>query len=155
MVGPDGRAHVENQREWRVGAHVLCLEPPDIVWADLQGRVSLEEAIRLVDFYRERSRSGPFFLLVDVTDVPRMEAETQRYLSEHADPAWLLANIIIGARLAHKAAAKGVFLAAWLTGRAEKSEIAKVHFASTRAEAAALVTRLRGSRGSDPTSPAG
>ena len=66
---------------------------------------------------------------------------------EHADPTWLRANIIVGASLFHRAAARGVFLAAWLTGRADKSEVSKLHFASTPAEAAELVVQLRARHG--------
>jgi|GEM_PF-1174215 len=134
---------MENPREWTLGAQKLRFEPPDTFWVEFQGKVSLEEARLLVDVYRERGTSAPFFVVVDLRGVPRMDEEVQRYFSDHAEPAWLLGNVLIGARLAHKAAAKGVLLAAWLTGRAERHELSKVHFASSLAEASEIVARLR------------
>jgi len=70
-----------------------------------------------------------------------------RTFSGWSSGTWLRANIIVGASLFHRAAARGVFLAAWLTGRADKSEVSKVHFASTPAEPAELVVQLRGRHG--------
>ncbi len=134
---------MENQREWTLGAQKLRFEPPDTLWVTFQGRLSLEEVRLLVDCYRELGRAGPFFLVGDLREGGRVDREIQRYFSEHGDTAWVHANIFIGARLAHKAAAKGIFLAAWLTGRTETSEVSKVHFVSTPDEASALVARLR------------
>ena len=138
---------MEKPREWTIEAHACRFEPPDLLWLEFRGRVSLEETVRLMEFFRELGSARPFFLVTDVTGVPKLDAETQRYLGEHADPTWLRANIIVGASLFHRAAARGVFLAAWLTGRAEKSEVSKVYFASTPAEAAELVVQLRGRHG--------
>jgi hypothetical protein len=126
-----------------VGAQKLRFEPPDILWVDFQGKVSLEEITLLVDCYRKLGTSAPFFLVGDLRGVPRMDEEPQRYLSEHADPSWVLGNVFIGARLVHKAAVRGIYLAAWLTGRVETSEVSKIHFVSTPAEASELVARLR------------
>lgn len=134
---------MENQREWTIGAQVLRFEPPDVLWVEFREKLSLEEAIQLVGFYRELSRSGPFFLVVDLRDVPLSDPEVQRYFGEQVEPAWVHANIFIGARLAHKAVARGIYVAAWLTGRADASVQSKNHFVSTPAEASALVARLR------------
>lgn len=134
---------MENHREWTLGAHRLRFEPPDVLLVEYREKVTLEDATRLVAFYRELSRSVRFFLLVDLSGVAVVDAETQRYFSEHADPAWLQANIIIGARLGNKAVARGIFLAAHLTGRSDESQESKVHFVSTQAEAHEFVARLR------------
>ena len=134
---------MDEQREWALGAQRLRFEPPDILWVDFQGKVSLEEITLLVDVYRKLGTSAPFFLVGDLRGVPLMDEAPQRYLTDHVDPAWVLGNVFIGARLAHKAAVRGVYLAAWLTGRAETSELSKIHFVSTPAEASELVARLR------------
>jgi hypothetical protein len=138
---------MENPREWTMGAHVCRFEPPDLLWLEFRGRVSLEETVQLLELFRELGSARPFFLVSDVTGVPKLDAETQRYLGEHANPAWVRAIVVVGASLFHRAAARGVFIAAWLTGRADKSEVSKVHFASTPAEAAELVVQLRGRHG--------
>ena len=132
-----------SQREWMTGAHQVRFEPPDVLWVRFQGQLSVEEAITLVDLYREQSRSSPFFLVADLRDTPVLGAESQRYLGDHVEPSWVQANIFIGARLAHKAVAKGIYLAAYLSGRMDMSAMAKNHFVSTPAEASELVARLR------------
>lgn len=134
---------MEHPREWRLGANVLRFESPDILWADLHGETSLEQARDLVEIYRELGTSRPFFLVLDVRDAVLLAHEPRRYISENASPEWALGMIYVGARLAHKAVARGILLAAYLTGRAEKSELAKVHFVSTFDEASALIDRLR------------
>ncbi|HYO65574.1 MAG TPA: hypothetical protein VEU33_05785 [Archangium sp.] len=131
------------QREWKIGSSTLHFEPPDILWAEFQGMTSLEDAILLVELYRELSRSGPFFLVGDMKQGATIDAEGRCYLSENAPPDWVHGTIYIGARLAQKALVKGLMLAAHLAGRAEQSAVAKVHFVSTKAEAYELVARLR------------
>jgi len=135
------------QREWSIGASVLRFEPPDLLWAQFRGTFSLEETKRLVDIYRELS-SRPFYLVADLREVTAIPEEIRRYLSEHADPRWILGVIYVGARLAQKAAVKSLLVAAWLLGRADKSELSKIHFASTPAEAHELLARLHGATSS-------
>jgi hypothetical protein len=133
---------MEQQREWRIGASDLRFEPPDLLRAHFRGEFSLEETRRLVEVYRELS-ARPFYMVADLREVTAIPEETRRYLSEHADPRWILGIIYVGARLVHKAAVKSLLVAAWMLGRADKSELAKIHFASTPAQAQNLLGRLR------------
>jgi hypothetical protein len=134
---------MEHPREWRLGANVFRFEPPDILWAELHGESTLEQTRGLVELYRELGTSRPFYLVVDVRDSVPLGQEPRRYISENAEAGWVLGVIYVGARLAHKAVARGIMLAAYLTGRADKSAVAKVQFASTLAEASELIDRLR------------
>ncbi|HLM42401.1 MAG TPA: hypothetical protein VK458_00980 [Myxococcaceae bacterium] len=127
---------------------MLRFEPPDLLWAEFRGEYSLEDAKRLVDIYRELGTSRPFFMVADLREVTTIPEEIRRYLSEHADPKWILGVIYVGARLAHRATVKGLLIAAWLIGRAEKSELSKIHFVSTHAQAQELLVRLRGAASS-------
>jgi hypothetical protein len=111
----------------------------------------MEETKRLVDVYREVGASGPFFLVADLSEVTRISEETRHYLSEHAEPSLFLGVIYVGARLLHRAVAKGLIVAAWLLGRAEKSDLSRVYFASTHTEAQALLARLRAQHGGKGT----
>ena len=138
---------MEQRREWRIGASVLRFEPPDLLWAEFRGAFTLEDSKRLVDVYRELN-SRPFYMVADLREVTAIPEETRRYLSEHADPKWILGVIYVGARLAHRATVKGLLIAAWLIGRAEKSELSKIHFVSTHAQAQELLVRLRGAASS-------
>ncbi len=78
---------MEKPREWTIEAHSCRFEPPDLLLLEFRGRVSLE-------------------VVTDVTGVPKLDAETQHYLGEHADPAWLRALVVVGASLFHRAAAR-------------------------------------------------
>jgi hypothetical protein len=134
---------MKERREWRIRDNTLHFELPDILWAEFRGTTTLEDAIPLVALYRELGTSRPFFLVADMKEADTPDPEGRRYLSEQARPEWVLGIVYIGARLVQKAAAKGIFLAAQLTGNADASGLSKVHFVSTPAEAYELVARLR------------
>jgi hypothetical protein len=146
-MGLERGSPMQDRREWKIGSNSLHFEPPDILWANFRGTTPLDEAIRLVDLYREVSRSGPFFLVADMKEADSPDAESRLYLSENARPEWVLGIVYIGAKLAVKAAAKGIVLATHMTGNAEASVLTKVHFVSTRDEACELVARLRATHG--------
>lgn len=134
---------MEKQREWRIGAHVLRFEPPDILWGEFRGEISLAEMALMVNVYEELGRARPFFLVGDIAESALISAENRVYLSEHAESDWVLGFIYIGARLAHKAVAKGILLAAQMTGRADEGDEKKVHFVATKAQARELLIQLR------------
>jgi hypothetical protein len=131
------------QREWTVGDTTLRFEPPDFVWVHTRGRATLEDAIRMVEIYRELGEQRPLFIVGDLSKATTLDMEGGRYLSEHVQPEWIRATIYIGARLLHKAISKGIALAAHLTGRAEASALTKVHFVSSEAQARDLISQLR------------
>ncbi|HEX8440770.1 hypothetical protein [Archangium sp.] len=131
------------QREWTVGDTTLRFEPPDVVWVRTRGRASLEDAIQMVEIYRELGEQRPLLIVGDLSEATTLELEGGRYLSEHVQPAWIQATIYIGARLLHKAVSKGIALAAHLTGRTDASALTKVHFVSSEAQARDLISRLR------------
>lgn len=133
-------------REWKVGDTTLRFEPPELVWVRTRGRASLQDAIRLVDIYRELGQQRPILIVGDLSEATTLDLEGGRYLSEHVQPEWILGTIYIGARLLHKAVAKGIALAAHLAGRAEASALTRVHFASSEAQARELVDRMREER---------
>ncbi|HZH75232.1 MAG TPA: hypothetical protein VEY88_04310 [Archangium sp.] len=137
---------MEQKREWTIGASVLRFEPPDLVWADFRGTLTVEDIARMMDVYRELNRSGPFFMVADLRALGPINEEVQRYFSENVDSKWIHAVIYVGARLVQKAAVKGLLVASWLLGRMEKSELSKIHFAATHAQALELLARLRAQR---------
>jgi hypothetical protein len=138
---------MQERREWTIGLNTLHFEPPDLLWVEFRGPTLLEDATRLVVVYGELGRSRPYFMVADMKEAGAPDAESMRYLSENARPEWVLGIVYIGARLVQKAAARGIFLAAQLTGNWEAGELAKIHFVSTPAEAYALVARLRAGHG--------
>jgi hypothetical protein len=137
---------MSEQREWKVGDTTVRFEPPELVWVHTRGRATLEDAVRLVDIYRELGQQQPFLIVSDLSEATTLELEGGRYLSEHVQPEWILGCVYIGARLLHRAVSKGIALAAHLTGRTEASALAKVHFVSSEAQAHELIARLRAER---------
>ncbi|ATB27610.1 hypothetical protein [Melittangium boletus] len=136
-----------NSREWTIGLHVLRFEPPDLLWAKFQGELSLREATRLVSLYREVGTSRPFYLLAEVKDADLLEPEVGRFISENPVASCFLDTIYIGARLAHKALAKGLVLAAQLTEHVvDEGGLETLHFVATKEEALVLLAQLRARR---------
>jgi len=137
---------MSESREWKVGGTTVRFEPPELVWVHTRGSASLEDAVRLVDVYRELGEQQPILIVSDLSEATTLDLEGGRYLSEHIQPEWILGTIYIGARLLHRAVAKGIALAAHLSGRAEASALTRVHFVSSEAQARELITRMRSER---------
>jgi hypothetical protein len=134
---------MSEQREWTVGSTTLRFEPPDLVWVHTRGHATLDDAVRMVEIYRELGEQRPILIVADLSQATTLDGEGGRYLSEHARPEWIQGCIYIGARLLHRAVAKGIALAAHLSGRADVSALTKVHFVSSEAQARDLILRLR------------
>ncbi|QRN95827.1 hypothetical protein JRI60_43420 [Archangium violaceum] len=130
-------------REWTIGNNALRFEPPDLLWAEFRGALSLEGATRLVALYRELGESRPFFMVAEMQAAEPLDPETGRYISEHVRTEWIQGIVYIGARLVHKALARGIVLASQLTEMADVNVLAKIHFVSTREQAHALLAQLR------------
>ncbi|WP_375768875.1 hypothetical protein NR798_45560 [Archangium gephyra] len=133
-------------REWKVGSTTVRFEPPELVWVHTRGRASLEDAIQLVEIYRELGQQRPLLIVGDLSEATTLDVQGGRYLSQHIQPEWILGTIYIGARLLHRAVSKGIALAAHLAGRTDASALAKVHFVASQAQALELVARVRAER---------
>lgn len=131
-------------REWEIGRHLLRFEPPDVLRTRFRGGVCLQEAMRMVEVSRELGLVQPFFMVGDMTEAGLPEPEARRYLSEHLRFEWITDMIYIRARLAQRAAAKGILLAAYLTEYTMDAHVVKkARFVSTPEEAEALIVQLR------------
>jgi hypothetical protein len=134
-------------REWRIGTHTLRFEPPDLLRIDFHGALTLEDAPRVVEIYRELGASVRLYVLGSMSEAEPLEPEVRHYLSEHMRPEWFRATVYFGARLVHKALIKGVVLAAHLGESMEKAaterSLATIHYASTQEEAEQLLLQLR------------
>jgi hypothetical protein len=138
-------------REWKIGPHTLRFEPPDLLRIDFRGTLTLEQAARTVEVYRELGTSVSLYALGDMRDADPLTPEVRHYLSEHIRHDWFLASIYFGARLVHKALIKGAVLAAQLTESADKEAMERameramgnIYFTPTQEEAEQLLTQLR------------
>lgn len=137
---------MSESREWKVGGTTVRFEPPELVWVHTRGRASLEDAIQLVDIYRELGQHRPILIIGDLSEATTLDLEGGRYLSEHVQPEWILGTIYIGARLLHRAVSKGIALAAHLAGRTEASALTRVQFAASEVQARELIAGVRANR---------
>jgi len=135
-----------NPREWMIGPHAFHFEPPDRLWVKFRGGLCLQDAARMVALYQELGSSRPFYLVAEMKDADLLEPEVGRFVSEQAVASCLLDTIYIGARLAHKALAKGIVLAAQLTEHVAEGGLETLHFVATKEEALELLVQLRARR---------
>ncbi|ATB44122.1 hypothetical protein CYFUS_009603 [Cystobacter fuscus] len=138
-------------REWRIATHTLRFEPPDLLRIDFHGVLTLEDAPRMVDIYRELGTQVRLYVLGSMSEAEPLEPEVRLYLSENMRSEWFHATVYFGARLVHKALIKGVVIAAHLDGSTEKEaeqSLATIHFTATQEEAEQLLLQLR-ARASD------
>jgi hypothetical protein len=126
-----------------MGTHTFRFEPPDIFWACFHGVLSVADATLAVNIYREMSEVRPFVFVAEVKEMSRLEPEAARYLSDHLPSEWVLGNIYIGARLLHRALAKGFALASLVSLHPDAHALDKVHFVSTPEQARELILQLR------------
>ncbi|HLM47685.1 MAG TPA: hypothetical protein VK458_27720 [Myxococcaceae bacterium] len=130
---------MSEQREWKLGAHQARFEAPNTLWMKFQGPISYEAYVWAVNILRELGGQQALIVVADMTENTTMDTEGQRYASEHIEPEWCEAVIYMGARLIHKAGAKGFELVYRLLGK----KVPPVHFASTEAQARDTIARLR------------
>ena len=131
-------------REWAIGLHLFQFEPPDILWVKYRGPFSLEETLPMIEEVRALAAARPYFLVNDMTEAGPLASDAGRYFSEHLPFERLLGLVYIGGRLLHRAAAKGILLAAYLTESTTDEQVpAMGRFVSTQEEACALVVQLR------------
>ncbi|MFY0582097.1 hypothetical protein ACN28S_54460 [Cystobacter fuscus] len=138
-------------REWRIGPHTFRFEPPDLLRIDFHGVLTLEDAPRTIEIYRELGTAVRLYVLGSMSEAEPLEPEVRHYISEHIRTEWFEATIYFGARLVHKALIKGAVIAAQLDGSTEKEteqSLAAIHFVATREEAEQLLLQLR-ARASD------
>lgn len=138
-------------REWRISTHTLRFEPPDLLRIDFRGVLTLEDAPRMVEIYRELGTAVRLYVLGSMSEAEPLEPEVRHYLSEHMRSEWFQATIYFGARLVHKALIKGVVIAAHLdesTVKEAEVSLATIHFAATQEEAEQRLLQLR-ARSSD------
>ncbi|WNG36506.1 hypothetical protein F0U61_24625 [Archangium violaceum] len=132
----------QGPREWMVGDHIFRFEPPNVVWATYHGPLTLEHAARIVGIFQEMRKVHPLIIVSVMKDAGRLDPEAGRYFSEKVPSEWSLGTIYIGARLLHRALAKGISLAAQITGHGDKSTVERLHFVSTFEQAREVIAQL-------------
>ncbi|QRO01250.1 hypothetical protein JRI60_20585 [Archangium violaceum] len=136
----------QGPREWMVGDHIFRFEPPDVIWATYHGPLTLEHATRVMGIFQELREFHPLIVVSVMKDAGRLDPEAGRYFSEKIPSEWSLGTIYIGARLLHRALAKGIALAAQLTGHGDGRGAERLLFVSTFEQAHEAIAQLRARR---------
>ncbi|WP_309895176.1 hypothetical protein [Archangium sp.] len=110
-----------------------------MLWIKFRGTVSFEEAKWRVGRFQELGSQQELFVVADMTENSGYDVEGRRYASENIEPEWFSAIVYLGARLIHKAAAKGIALVQRLRGK----PTTPVYFVASEEEARHLLARLR------------
>ncbi|WP_171818595.1 STAS/SEC14 domain-containing protein [Pyxidicoccus fallax] len=126
------------QQEWKLGAHVVRYEPPDLVMATFSGPINLEEIQRAVAVYGEAAKHGPYYMIADIGQ-SQLGAEPRRYLSENGRADWFKGVVYVGADVVQQTFGKVLALAMLFTGKT-RFETA---FVKTLPEARAWVEQNR------------
>lgn len=133
-------------REWKIGPHTVICEPPQLLRLLYQGNLTLEQAARLVELYRELTRTHPVDILGDMSAAAPLSPEVQHFFGETLRPEWFRISVYYGARLVHKALIKGIVLATHLSDSElppTKELMTGIHYAATREDAERLLSELR------------
>ena len=126
-------------RQWSIGIHSIHFEQPDTLYIKIQGDISLEEVRQLVDICRELARDKPFYLITDLSGIGTIPTEARGYASKHIRQEWYAGVAYIGANFVAKAAAKGLALMMYFTGKPSFD----LEFVHNEDEARAAIDRQR------------
>jgi hypothetical protein len=130
-------------REWTIGTHHARFEPPDVLWTSIHGPTSLEDAVSLLELYREVGNQQPFFLVTDLREATSVDLKARDHVSWNLRMEWFRGGIYIGAGLLQRAVASSMTFLHSLTGKESRPQ----HFVSTEEEARSLIAQERSSWG--------
>ncbi|QRN98541.1 STAS/SEC14 domain-containing protein [Archangium violaceum] len=126
-------------REWSIGTHYIRFEQPDTLFIKIKGDIGLEEVKQLVDICRELAEKKPFYLITDLAEIGTIPSEARGYASKNIRQDWYLGVAYIGANFVAKAAAKGLALMMYFTGKPSFD----LEFVHDENEARAALSRQR------------
>jgi hypothetical protein len=130
-------------REWTIDTHLVRFEHPDNLFVKIHGDVSTEAVRQLADICRDVAAKQPFYLIADLAHVGAVSSEARNYASKHIRPDWYLGVAYIGANLITKAAAKGLAIGLYLTGKSSFDIV----FVANEDEARVALAKQRTKRG--------
>jgi hypothetical protein len=126
-------------REWSIGTHHAWFEPPDVLWMKIRGETSLEDAITILEVYRQASGQHPIFLVTDLSEATSIDLKARDHLSWNTRMEWFHGSIYIGAGVMQRAVAGSMTFLHSITGKPAPAQ----HFVCTEDEARALIAQER------------
>ncbi|HEX8435159.1 hypothetical protein [Archangium sp.] len=130
-------------REWTIGTHSARFEPPDVLWMKIRGATSLQDAVSVLELYREVGGQRPFFLVTDLREATSVDLKARDHVSWNLRMEWFRGGIYIGAGVLQRAVASSMTFLHSLTGKESRPQ----HFVSTEEEARSLIALERASWG--------
>ncbi|PTL82992.1 hypothetical protein DAT35_13285 [Vitiosangium sp. GDMCC 1.1324] len=105
----------------------------------VRGPTSLEDAILILELYRELGRRGPLFVVTDLTEATAVDLKARDHVSWNLQLEWFRSTIYIGAGLLQRAVASSMGFLHSITGKPALIQ----HFVTTEAEARAIIAHER------------
>ena len=128
--------------ELKFGAHEARFEPPDTLVASFSGPISMDEAVRAAQLYKETyERRGQYYFVCDIGR-SQIEAASRQYISSHIKGEWFHGVIYVGADILQRTFGKAIALALLFTSKPGFETV----FVPTMAEAYAWIAQHRGYR---------
>jgi hypothetical protein len=127
---------------WKIGAHEVTLEPPDIYFVRSIGDVSPEEMARMMDGFRAFADGKEWvFWMTDISRLGDVPPATRKIGASLPLPAQTAGAVIYGGKLHQRVLAKlAVSLSQLVRG---KDEANRIFYVATEAQARARIEVLR------------
>jgi hypothetical protein len=126
-------------REWSFGTHRAWFEPPDVLWMKIRGDTSIQDAVSILEIYREVGSQQRFFLVTDLSEATSVDLEARDHISWNFRADWFHAAIYVGAGVMQRAVATSMSFFHSLTGQQTRPQ----HFVPTENDARALIAEER------------
>lgn len=126
-------------RDWNIGTHHAWFEPPDELWMKVRGMTTLEDAIQILELYRELGSQQPLFLVTDLSEATSVDLKARDHVSWNLRMEWFRGSIYIGAGLMQRAVANSMTFLHSIVGQ----PVITQHFVTTEDEARALIAHER------------
>lgn len=126
-------------REWHFGTHHAWFEPPDILWTKITGETTHQDAVTLLELYRELGSQHPIFVVTDLTEATSVDLKARDHVAWNLRVRWFRGAIYINAGLVQRAVASSMSFLHSLTGKQAPTPA----FVSTQEEARAFIARER------------
>lgn len=128
-----------HQREWNFGTHHVWLEPPDVLWTKIKGETTHQDAVTLLEIYRELGSKRPIFVVTDLSESTSVDLKARDHVAWNLRMKWFRGAVYIGAGLVQRAVASSMSFLQSLTGK----QAPATAFVSTEEEARAFIARER------------
>jgi hypothetical protein len=142
MLVVTGGVAMKVLKEWKIGAHHVQWEEPDVLRCTFRGPSSLKDIDTFLDILREAAANQRVFVIQDITG-STIDKACREHLSKNIRPEWLRGLIYVGADTVQRAIVKAIMIALYFTGQWKVD----IEFASSEADARTIIAQKRKAQG--------